>query len=159
MKTPSNIPTSMHRDTDTQAKYVSHIQHKVLTNDTSCDMCRLIKDHRIDMGKDLQHVCIIPNEFPYSVYDGSRAVVHHMLVPTEHYASSSELPEEVKQELRDTQDALLGDGTYDSALVRSTHSPTLSVRGHMHIHLIKLGEKIIRQDYDAYTGKNDIKYE
>lgn len=82
-----------------------------------------------------------------------------MLTPIEHVSTSSQLADEVKQELRDAQDILLDSGVYDGSFVRSTYSPTTSVPAHLHIHMVKLGAKVIKQDYDAHIGKNDLEYE
>lgn len=171
MKINANMLTSMHRTVDVHTRYLEYIQHKLETSDTSCDICKLVDNNPINIAytdkkskkthdtKTLAHVCVIQNEFPYSIYDGRYVKTHHMLAPIKHYATSSELPREVKEELRDTQDTLLDSGVYDGSFVRSTYSPTSSVPGHLHIHLVKLGPKVVKQDFDGRIGKNDIEYE
>lgn len=163
--------TSMHRDADTQAAYLAYNEQKQKNGDTSCDMCRLIATSRVDFSitdsvtgatyaaNDFANVCIIENEFPYAIHDGRKPLAHHLLVPVAHYATNSDLPTDVKNELTQLQSLLLDNGVYHSALVRSTYNPAISVPGHLHIHLVRLGSKVIKQDYDGRSGKNVIVYE
>lgn len=165
------LPPSIHRNKEVQAAYIDHVARKEANDDTSCDMCRLIQTNPLEINfhdnitgspfnsRNLTYTCVITNEYPYNVYDGRHPTSHHMLVPKEHYPQMSSLPEEVKQELRNTHDTLLDNGIYDGSFTRSTYSATSSVPAHLHIHLIKLGPAVIKQHYDAAAQQNEVEFE
>lgn len=165
----ASVLTSQHRTAQVQAAYLKHIARRKETDDTSCDMCRLIAEKPIPLGSlqspqemtplTLEEVCIIENEFPYENNDGREVVLHHMLVPREHYSKSTELSASTRRELHDTLDELLGSGTYDSAYTRSSYSPTSSVPLHLHTHLFKFGAKVTKQIFDPANGLNDIEFD
>jgi hypothetical protein len=159
MTTP-NQPTSMHRSYDVQRAYVEHLEKRNSTNDTSCDMCRLIIEKPVVLeGRELKYVSVIENEFPYMNNDGRQVLLHHMIVPRNHCAKNAELSEETRKELHDTIDALLDDGTYHSAYSRSSYNPATSVPLHLHTHLFKFGAKLQKQVFDSASGLNDIEFE
>jgi hypothetical protein len=163
------VLTSQHRNAEVQAAYLQHIARRNETGDTSCDMCRLIAEKPVspDSIKGAQEmaplvfdqVCIIENEFPYENNDGREVLLHHMLVPKEHFSKSTELPDSTRRELHDTLDELLGSGAYDSAYTRSTYSPTSSVPLHLHTHLFKFGAKVKKQIFDPANNVNDIEFD
>lgn len=150
----------MHRSADVQRAYVEHIEKRNSTNDTSCDICRMIEEKPVTLeGRELNYVCIVENEFPYMNNDGREVVLHHMIVPRDHCAKNAELSDEVRKELHDTIDALLDDGTYHSAYSRSSYNPAVSVPLHLHTHLFKFGAKVQRQVFDPASGLVDIQFE
>ncbi|MEO7904492.1 MAG: hypothetical protein ABIR91_01715 [Candidatus Saccharimonadales bacterium] len=124
---------TMQRELQVEAAYKQQIaQMNTLHNaNPPCPLCiegsvRVIVDHFGTM-------CVIENDFPYSVFDGVRLQRHLMLIPVRHIALFEDFNE---QEQRDYWRALT---EYTSegynTMTRSTRNFARSVPDHLHTHM------------------------
>lgn len=144
------------------------MDQKKATKDESCDICRLVDTHPQNIAftdpitgnpvssEIFEDVCVVENTFPYLVYDGRKVIRHHLLVPKEHASTASALDPSSSAQFHALVDLLLDSGTYHVSFTRSTFSATTTIPGHLHTHLVILGEPVSRQIFDAQTGQNDV---
>ena len=124
---------SILRSPKDQRRYYKYVaKHKV----ADCDFCEYHDSPEV--VKEYPQFLVIPNLFPYTVWDGVNVLDHMMLIPKRHVTSMSNFTEE--ESLEHTK--LLGhyeDQGY-SVYARS-HMNNLKSVPHQHTHLIKTGSK------------------
>lgn len=102
-----------------------------------CAFCRLEKGRRII--EQTEHVVVIPNKYPYDIWEYRDVEDHLMIVPKRHAKSLHELTAAEQQDVMELMARYEQQG-YD-VYARATGSRTRSVPDHQHTHLIKTAGK------------------
>lgn len=133
MSTYHTVRRSMERRPEVDDAYKAQIKrlNEQYNGNPPCPLCTEGSERIII--EDCGTMCVIENDFPYSVFDGLELEKHLMLVPKRHLATFADYND---QEQRDYWRALTDYGTrgYNS-MTRSTRSHARSVPDHLHTHL------------------------
>ena len=110
------------------------------------------------MPNALKTLRLVKNTFPYAIFTERRILSHHLLIPFEHCTSFGEMTDDIKSTYYNFVETLIDSGLYDSALTNSHLSTMRSIPGHLHTHLLKLGETVTYQYYESDQPVNDIRF-
>jgi diadenosine tetraphosphate (Ap4A) HIT family hydrolase len=94
-----------------------------------------------------RHFLLIPNLFPYVLWDGCKVTDHLLLMPTRHIESLSELTAQESAEYVQIVSSLEDDGY--AIYARPAGSAGKSIP-HQHTHLIRIDNNRIKSLYYSY---------
>lgn len=105
--------------------------------DTPCPLCEDASSRDIELSTDTMH--IMANDYPYYMFDGRQVDGHMMLVPRRHVGNLSDLDDRERDEYWRLYLQLSDEGY--TTMTRPAGNERRSVPGHVHTHLIRLGDK------------------
>lgn len=158
------------RSIEMQAKYVRDMERRRALGITACILCERAQYYEqrgrgVKIGKQTialsnPFFTLMPNDYPYSVYDGHQVLAHHMLVPLRHLSNDdilfdreySDAERDVKIQIRKQTDA------YATIMGRTDGSAASSVKNHAHLHYLQLGSIIESQVFSIPEQRNDVTF-
>lgn len=102
-----------------------------------CPFCHLEKERKII--EQTENVVVIPNKYPYDIWEYRDVVDHLMIVPKRHIQSLEDLTNAERLDIMTLMAKYEKQG-YD-VYARAADSTSRSIPGHQHTHLIKTGHK------------------
>jgi len=156
------------RNKETQKLYVWKAEMERRIGSTACNICELI-DKQEDtqrsskFGKAILKLLnigfiIVPNEFPYDMYDGQEVLQHDLLVPLKHYSEADNVHLQTRIAFGLALPKAMKEGGYSTSSERAPSNAASSIPGHKHTHLYRLGRKMKRFVYDPESDKREIEW-
>jgi hypothetical protein len=138
------------RNQETHTEYEKKAALKLQLGSTACDICELIDKHADTrrskkLGRAMLKLMnmgftIVPNEFPYDMFDGQKVLEHDLLVPLKHFSEADKVHLQTRLAFALALARAMKD--YSTYSERAPNNAASSIPGHKHTHLYKLGEKM-----------------